>query len=147
MLTQAHEIVDLSKIKKLNDNHLKIHLKYHNKETDPVMYGNKFPYGTASKPTLVDRKDIKWRGGRFQTYQSRLGNGNPAHKMPTISIIYGIINRLNFASGEQTTRLFAPEVKAIRVGQRDWKGMWNGDLLRSAQQEPNAPMSARPRSN
>ncbi len=76
MLTQAHEIVDLSKIKKLNDNHLKIHLKYHNKETDPVMYGNKFPYGTASKPTLVDRKDIKWRGGRFQTYQSRFGNGN-----------------------------------------------------------------------
>ena len=33
------------------------------------------------------------------------------------------------------TRLFAPEVEAITVGQRGWKGMRNGDLLRAAQQE------------
>ena len=80
MLIQAKQKVDLSKVKRLTENHLTIHKQFHNKETNAKMYGDKFPYGTASEPTLVDRKDIKWRGGRFQTYQSRFGNGNPAHK-------------------------------------------------------------------
>ena len=86
MLTQAHEVVDLSITKRLTENHLKIHLKHHNKELNPEMYGDKFPYGTASEPTLVDRKDIKWRGGRFQTYQTRFGNGNPKQKEISNSI-------------------------------------------------------------
>ena len=77
MLIQTNQVVDLSKVKRLTENHLTIHKQSHNKEHDPIMYGDKFPYGTASEPTLVDRKDIKWRGGKFQTYQSRFGNGNP----------------------------------------------------------------------
>ena len=86
MLTQAYEIVDLGTIKKLTADHLKIHLKFHNKETDPLMYGADFPYGTASEPTLVSRTDVKWRGGRFQTYQTRFGNGNPKQKEISNSI-------------------------------------------------------------
>jgi hypothetical protein len=66
------------------------------------MYGDEFPYGTASEPTLVDRKDIKWRGGRFQTYQSRFGNGNPAHKEIRNSI------------HEQGLKLTSPGLSLIR---------------------------------
>ena len=84
MLIQDNEIVDLSKVKRLSQDHLNTHLKYHNKEINPIMYGDKFPYGKASEPTLVDRKDIKWRGGRFQTYQTRFGNGNPRQKISAI---------------------------------------------------------------
>ena len=86
MLTQVHEVVNLSITKRLTENHLTIHKKFHNKELNPTMYGDKFPYGTASEPTLVDRKDIKWRGGRFQTYQTRFGNGNPKQKEISNSI-------------------------------------------------------------
>ena len=31
-------------------------------------------------------KDIKWRGGKFQTYQTRFGNGNPQQKEISNSI-------------------------------------------------------------
>ena len=86
MLIQKSHTVDLSKVKRLTKDHLAIHKQFHNKETNPVMYGDEFPYGTASEPTLVDRKDIKWRGGRFQTFQSRFGNGNPAQKEISNSI-------------------------------------------------------------
>ena len=102
MLIQANHIVDLSKVKRLSEDHLKIHKQTHNKELKPQMYGDKFPYGTASEPTLVDRKDIKWRGGRFQTYQSRFGNGNPAHK--------DIRNSIH----EQGLKLSSPGLSLIR---------------------------------
>ena len=41
-------------------------------------------------------------------------------------------------SVRKLTRLFAPEVEAITVGQRGWKGMRNGELLCTAQQEFDA---------
>ena len=102
MLTQANHKVDLSKHKRLTNDHLTIHKQFHNKETNAKMYGDQFPYGTASEPTLVDRKDIKWRGGRFQTYQSRFGNGNPAHK--------DIRNSIH----EQGLKLTSPGISLIR---------------------------------
>ena len=102
MLIEANHIVDLSKVKRLTEDHLTIHKQTHNKELKPQMYGDKFPYGTASEPTLVDRKDIKWRGGRFQTYQSRFGNGNPAHK--------DIRNSIH----EQGLKLTSPGLSLIR---------------------------------
>ena len=102
MLIEANHIVDLSKVKRLTEDHLTIHKQTHNKELKPQMYGDKFPYGTASEPTLVDRKDIKWRGGRFQTYQSRFGNGNPAHK--------DIRNSIH----EQGLKLSSPGLSLIR---------------------------------
>ena len=102
MLIEATHIVDLSKVKRLTEDHLTIHKQTHNKELKPQMYGDKFPYGTASEPTLVDRKDIKWRGGRFQTYQSRFGNGNPAHK--------DIRNSIH----EQGLKLTSPGLSLIR---------------------------------
>ena len=102
MLIEANQIVDLSKVKRLTEDHLTIHKQTHNKELKPAMYGDKFPYGTASEPTLVDRKDIKWRGGRFQTYQSRFGNGNPAHK--------DIRNSIH----EQGLKLTSPGLSLIR---------------------------------
>ena len=102
MLIQANHIVDLSKVKRLSEDHLKIHKQFHNKKTNARMYGDDFPYGTASEPTLVDRKDIKWRGGRFQTYQSRFGNGNPAQKDISNSIT------------EQGLKLTSPGLSLIR---------------------------------
>ena len=102
MITQENHKVDLSKVKRLTEDHLTIHKKFHNKELNPTMYGDKFPYGTASEPTLVDRKDIKWRGGRFQTYQSRFGNGNPFHKEIRNSIT------------EQGLKLTSPGLSLIR---------------------------------
>jgi|TARA_B100000073_G_C23674367_1_gene549935 hypothetical protein len=102
MLIQDNEIVDLSKVKRLSQDHLNTHLKYHNKEINPIMYGDKFPYGKASEPTLVDRKDIKWRGGRFQTYQTRFGNGNPRQK--------DISNSIH----EQGLKLKSPGLSLIR---------------------------------
>tara|TARA_Y100000593_G_C4262494_1_gene312974 strand:- start:43 stop:1176 length:1134 start_codon:yes stop_codon:yes gene_type:complete len=102
MLIQKSHTVDLSKTKRLTKDHLAIHKQFHNKETNPVMYGDKFPYGTASEPTLVDRKDIKWRGGRFQTFQSRFGNGNPAQKEISNSIT------------EQGLKLTSPGLSLIR---------------------------------
>ena len=102
MLIQANHKVDLSKVKRLTEDHLKIHKQFHNKQTNSKMYGDEFPYGTASEPTLVDRKDIKWRGGRFQTYQSRFGNGNPAHK--------DIRNSIH----EQGLKLTSPGISLIR---------------------------------
>ena len=102
MLIQANHIVDLSKVKRLSEDHLTIHKQFHNKETNPILYGDDFPYGTASEPTLVERKDIKWRGGRFQTYQSRFGNGNPAHK--------DIRNSIH----EQGLKLTSPGISLIR---------------------------------
>ena len=102
MLIQANHKVDLSKYKRLTNDHLKIHKQFHNKQSNAKMYGDEFPYGTASEPTLVDRKDIKWRGGRFQTYQSRFGNGNPAHKEIRNSI------------HEQGLKLTSPGLSLIR---------------------------------
>ena len=102
MLIEANKIVDLSKVKRLTEDHLTTHKQTHNKELKPQMYGDKFPYGKASEPTLVDRKDIKWRGGRFQTYQSRFGNGNPAHK--------DIRNSIH----EQGLKLTSPGISLIR---------------------------------
>ena len=102
MLIQANHKVDLSKYKRLTNDHLKIHKQFHNKQTNAKMYGDEFPYGTASEPTLVDRKDIKWRGGRFQTYQSRFDNGNPAHKEIRNSI------------HEQGLKLTSPGLSLIR---------------------------------
>ena len=102
MLIQANHKVDLSKYKRLTNDHLTIHKQFHNKQSNAKMYGDEFPYGTASEPTLVDRKDIKWRGGRFQTYQSRFGNGNPAHK--------DIRNSIH----EQGLKLTSPGLSLIR---------------------------------
>lgn len=102
MLIQTNQVVDLSKVKRLTENHLTIHKQSHNKETNAKMYGDKFPYGTASEPILVNRKDIKWRGGRFQTYKSRFGNGNPFHKEIRNSI------------HEQGLKLTSPGLSLIR---------------------------------
>ena len=39
MLIQANHIVDLSKVKRLSEDHLTIHKQFHNKETNPILYG------------------------------------------------------------------------------------------------------------
>lgn len=38
----------------------------------------------------------------------------------------------------QLTRLFAPEIEAMTVGQRGWRGKENGELLRDAEKEFDA---------
>ena len=86
MLIKSDEIVDLSTVHRLTETHLQTHKKYHNKEINSIMYGDEFPYGIASEPQLIEMKDIKWRGGKFQTYQTRFGNGNPQQKEISNSI-------------------------------------------------------------
>ena len=64
MLIQDNEIVDLSKVKRLSQDHLNTHLKYHNKEINPIMYGDKFPYGNS----IQDKLSILGDQGKFSVF-------------------------------------------------------------------------------
>jgi hypothetical protein len=77
MLIKTDEIVDLSAIQKLTEKHLEIHKKIRQHST--TLYGQEFPYGRCLGTRLVSLKDIKWRGGLYQIYQTRFLGGNPRH--------------------------------------------------------------------
>jgi hypothetical protein len=91
-ITSSTQVVDLDKSKALTAEHLEVHRGFHNKDLNPELYGDKFPYGkvVGNNPKLILIDEIKTRGGGYQTFDSRFGTGNPEHDNISTSIHNGL---------------------------------------------------------
>ena len=74
------DIVDLTTLKNLSQEHLAVHQQYNNENQQPEYYGKDFPYGEFRGFRIVELSDVKWHGGKFTTQLARYLGGNPRAK-------------------------------------------------------------------
>ena len=58
-------VVDLTTLKNLSEEHLTIHKSYNDIPANSYLYGSEFPYGDFRGFQIVELSDIKWTGGKF----------------------------------------------------------------------------------
>ena len=73
-------VVDLTTLKNLSEEHLTIHKSYNDIPANSYLYGSEFPYGDFRGFQIVELSDIKWTGGKFTKQLARYQGGNPRFK-------------------------------------------------------------------